>query len=230
MFQNLKKLEKKLGVIFTNKDILQTALVHRSYIIENQNLKESNERLEFLGDAVLELVVSKFLFNNFPEMDEGQMTNLRAMLVNTKRLAFIAKELKIPDFIFLSKGEIKTSGKQKESILADAFEAIVGAIYCDKGFQEAENFIKRNLLTKINDIILEQNIANPKGQFQEVAQEKVKITPTYKVLLEQGPDHDKLFLVGVYLNDELVAKGWGKSKQEAESEAAKEALKIKNWS
>lgn len=229
MEEKLKDLQKKLGVSFDDIGILKQALCHRSYIIEQSQEKESNERLEFLGDAVLELVVSKFLFNNFLEMDEGAMTNLRAMLVNTKRLSFVAKELEISEYILLSKGEQKTSGRQKESILADTLEAVIGAIYLDKGFKEAEKFIDRNLLIKINNVILEQSYANPKGQFQEIAQEITGITPTYKVLNEQGPDHNKDFVVGVYLNEELLAKGEGKSKQEAESMAASNALKIKKW-
>lgn len=229
MEHKLRELEKKIGVPFQDINTLKKALLHRSYVIENNFEKESNERLEFLGDAVLELVVSKFLFNEFPEMDEGQMTNLRAMLVNTKRLAAIAKEMEIPEYILLSKGELKTSGKEKESILADALEAIIGAIYYDKGYEAAEKFIKQKLLIKINEVIAEQKNANPKGQFQEIAQEKTGITPTYKVLKEWGPDHDKNFVVGLYLDQELIAKGSGKSKQEAESVAASKALKNKKW-
>ncbi len=230
MEKDLKELEKKLKIQFRDKKILKRALCHRSYIIEQANEKESNERLEFLGDAVLELIVSKFLFIKFPQMKEGEMTNLRAMLVNTKRLANIAKGLGIPEYILLSKGEQKTFGREKESILADTFEAIIGAIYYDQGFRAAEKFIEENLLIKINDVISEQSQANPKGQFQEISQEVTGITPIYKVLKEEGPDHKKNFTVGVYLNDELVAKGKGKSKQEAETNAALNALKIKNWS
>ncbi|MEO0084462.1 MAG: ribonuclease III [candidate division WOR-3 bacterium] len=229
MEHKLRELEKKIGVPFQNINTLKKALLHRSYVIENNFEKESNERLEFLGDAVLELAVSKFLFNEFPEMDEGQMTNLRAMLVNTKRLAAIAKEMEIPEYILLSKGELKTSGKEKESILADALEAVIGAIYYDRGYEAAEKFIKQKLLIKINEVIAEQKNANPKGQFQEIAQEKTGITPTYKVLKEWGPDHDKNFVVGLYLDQELIAKGSGKSKQEAESVAASKALKNKKW-
>ncbi len=229
MEKDLKELEKKLKIQFRDKKILKRALCHRSYIIEQANEKESNERLEFLGDAVLELIVSKFLFIKFPQMKEGEMTNLRAMLVNTKRLANIAKGLGIPEYILLSKGEQKTFGREKESILADTFEAILGAIYYDQGFSAAEKFIEENLLIKINDVILELSQANPKGQFQEISQEVTGITPIYKVLKEEGPDHKKNFTVGVYLNDELVAKGKGKSKQEAETNAALNALKIKNW-
>lgn len=229
MEEKLKKLEKKLGISFKDENTLKNALTHRSYVVENSEVKISNERLEFLGDAVLELAVSKFLYDNYPDQDEGRMTTIRSMLVNTKRLAQITKEIGIPEYILMSKGELKTSGQEKESILADTFEAIIGAIYIDRGFKKAYEFIKKNLLTIVDKVIKEESISNPKGLFQEIAQEKSGITPNYKVLETWGPDHDKNFIAGVYLNDELIAKGQGKSKQEAESVAAKEALKIKKW-
>jgi ribonuclease-3 len=189
-----------------------------------------NERLEFLGDAVLELIVTEYLYKKYPEKNEGELTNWRAALVNAKILGELARELGFNDFLLLSKGEEKETGKARLYILANTFEALIGAIYLDQGYEVAKNFVEKNLIEKKLPEIIEKGLfKDPKTRFQEEAQERVKITPTYKVLEEWGPDHAKHFIVGVFLGNELVAKGEGTSKQEAEEEAAKNALKIKGW-
>jgi len=228
--KDFSKLEKKLNLKFKNRDLLTQAFCHRSYLNENPDFPlPHNERLEFLGDAVLELVVTQWLFENYPEKPEGELTNWRAALVNAKILAETAKDLGFNNFLLLSRGERKELGKARLYILANAFEALIGAIYLDQGFKVCQDFIKKNLLIKLPEIIEKGLFKDPKSRFQEEAQERVKITPVYKVLEEWGPDHAKHFIVGVFLGKELVAKGEGSSKQEAEEEAAKEALKIKGW-
>jgi len=224
-------LEKKLGLNFKNKDLLVEAFCHRSYLNENPKFHlPHNERLEFLGDAVLELIVTEYLYQKYPEKNEGELTNWRAALVNAKILGDLAKGLGFNDFLLLSKGEEKETGKGRQYILANTFEALIGAIYLDQGYGVAKNFVEKNLIErKLPEIIEKGLFKDPKTRFQEEAQERVKITPVYKVLEEWGPDHAKHFLVGVFLGNELVAKGEGSSKQEAEEEAAKNALKIKGW-
>lgn len=223
-------LEKKLNVSFKNKDLLITAFCHRSFLNENPDFKfDNNERLEFLGDAVLELIITEYLFYRFPSKREGELTNLRAALVNANMLYKLATELGFNDFLLLSKGEEKDRGKGRRYILADTFEAFIGALYLDKGIEECKKFLKRFLFPKIDEILKKGEIKDAKSRFQEEAQERLKITPTYKVLEEWGPDHAKHFLVGVFLGDELVAEGEGSSKQEAEEGAAKKALQIKRW-
>ncbi len=222
---DLIKLEKILNVHFKNKNLLLEALTHRSYLNEHPELSLGhNERLEFLGDAVLELLVSEHLYKNFKK-PEGEMTNLRAALVNAKSLANIAKNLYIEDYLFLSKGEKKDSKRARESLLANTLEAIIGAIYLDQGIEVAREFIEKNILSHLPVILKKQDIKDAKSRFQEVTQEKFKITPEYKVLREWGPDHQKQFQVGVYLNKKLIAEGQGFSIKEAEEEAAKKALK-----
>jgi len=229
--KNFLILEKKLGLEFKNRNFLIEAFCHRSYLNEHPDFPlPHNERLEFLGDAVLELIVTEYLYKKYPEKSEGELTNWRAALVNAKILGELAKELGFNDFLLLSKGEEKETGKARQYILANTFEALIGAIYLDQGFEVAKNFVEKNLIErKLPEIIEKGLFKDPKTRFQEEAQERVKITPTYKVLEEWGPDHAKHFLVGVFLGDELVAKGEGSSKQEAEEEAAKNALKIKGW-
>lgn len=223
-------LEKKLAINFNNKDLLTQAFIHRSYLNENPNIKLfHNERLEFLGDAVLELVVTAYLYEKYPKKPEGELTNWRAALVNTKMLTKIAQELGLNDFLLLSRGEAKETGKARQYILADTMEAFIGAVYLDQGYDRCQTFIEKHLIKELPDIIKYGLFKDCKSSFQEKAQEMTGITPNYKVLEESGPDHKKQFVTGIFLNNELIAKGEGTSKQEAEEEAAKHALEIKNW-
>mgnify|MGYP000737015360 CR=1 FL=1 len=228
--EDFSKLETKLGVKFKNKNLLIQAFCHRSYLNENPDFYLShNERLEFLGDAVLELVVTEYLYQKYPKKSEGELTNWRAALVNAKMLAEIARELDFNGFLLLSRGEAKELGKARQYILANTFEAFIGSIYLDQGYRKTEEFIKKYLIIKLPEIVKKGLFKDAKSRFQEEAQERVGITPIYKVLDEWGPDHAKHFIVGVFLNRELIAKGEGSSKQEAEEMAAKNALEIKNW-
>ena len=223
-------LEKKLGLKFKNKDLLVQAFCHRSYLNEKPDFYlTNNERLEFLGDAVLELVVTEDIYQNYPEKPEGELTNWRAALVNSKFLGKLARDLDFNDFLLLSKGEAKELGKARLYILANTFEALIGAVYLDRGYKICQEFIKKHLMPKLPDILEKGAFRDAKSRFQEEAQERTGITPLYKVLEEWGPDHAKHFIIGVFLNEELVAKGDGSSKQEAEEEAAKNGLEIKNW-
>jgi len=226
---SLSSLEKIIGIEFNNKDLLQQAFVHRSYLNENPDFPlDNNERLEFLGDAVLELAVTEHLYQNYPN-PEGELTNWRAALVNTKMLAKVAHNLGFNKYLFLSKGEAQDTGRARQCILADAFEALIGAIYLDQGYEKAVQFIENQLIKELPEIIKKGLYRDPKSRFQEEAQERVGITPVYQVLKEWGPDHAKNFIVGVYLGEELVAKGQGSSKQEAQEKAAQAALKKKKW-
>jgi len=228
--KDFSKLEKLIDVKFKDKNILDQAFIHRSYINEHRNEEiESNERMEFLGDAVLELVSTEHLYKNHPDYDEGEMTNYRSALVKGKHLADIARELSLGDYLYLSKGEENAGGNDKSHILANTLESLIGAIYLDKGFKTTEKFVKEFILIRLDDII-EQNLhIDPKSQFQEMVQEKAGATPTYEILSESGPDHAKKFEVGVFVNSELIAKGEGSSKQKAEEDAAKQALTKKKW-
>ena len=228
--KNFSSLEKKLNLNFKNKDLLIQAFCHRSYLNENPDFYlHHNERLEFLGDAVLELIVTEYLYQKYPKKSEGELTNWRAALVNAKILSDSAKDLDFNDFLLLSRGEGKELGKARQYILANTFETIIGAIYLDQGYQACQNFIKKHLIIKLPEIIEKGLFKDAKSRFQEGAQEKVGVTPTYKVLEEWGPDHAKNFIIGVFLNNELVGKGGGSSKHEAEEQAAKNAIEIKNW-
>lgn len=223
---DLSKLEKNLGVTFKKQKLLKEALTHRSYINENPSWGvPHNERLEYLGDAVLELLVTEYLYAEYPSESEGQLTTLRAALVNYQMLARVAKEFNLEEFILLSRGEAKDTGKAREVILANAFEALIGAVYLDGGYKSAAKVIQKFLLPHLKEVIKEGLYENVKGKLQEIAQEKLKITPTYKLIEEAGPDHQKIFKVGVYYGDKLIAEGEGTSKQEAETAAAREALK-----
>jgi ribonuclease-3 len=222
--------EKKLSIKFKNKDLLTQAFIHRSYLNENPDFHLShNERLEFLGDAVLELVVTEYLYEEYPLKSEGVLTNWRAALVNSKILSKISQDLGFNEFLLLSKGESKELGKARGYILANTFEAVIGALYLDSGYGTCRDFIKKYLIKELPVIIEKRLYKDAKSHFQEEAQERVGITPSYKVMEEWGPDHAKQFVVGVYLENELVANGEGSSKQEAEEEAAQNALGIKNW-
>ena len=227
--KDFSKLEKKFRLKFKNKDLLRQAFCHRSYLNENPKCGlENNERLEFLGDAVLELVVTGYLYKNYKE-SEGQLTNWRAALVNSQSLAEISEELGFNDYILLSRGEAKDTGKARQSILANAFEAFLGALYLDQGFSAVQDFIEKYLIKKLSYIIENGLSRDAKSFFQEMSQKEIKITPEYKVLEEHGPDHAKHFTIGVFLEDKLIATGTGSSKQEAEEAAARNALKVKNW-
>jgi ribonuclease-3 len=228
--QDFKILENKLGLDFKNKDLLTQAFTHRSYLNENPSFNlQHNERLEFLGDAVIELIVTSHLYRQYPDKPEGDLTNWRAALVNAKMMTKVAEELGFNDFLLLSKGEAKEGGKARAYILANTFEALLGALYLDSGYEPCDKFIKKYLLAELPDIIEKGSYKDSKSWFQEEAQEKVSITPTYKVIKESGPDHDKQFIVGVFLDEDMVAEGKGTSKQEAEEDAAKKALEVKNW-
>ena len=223
-------LEKKLGLKFKNKNLLQQAFTHRSYLNENPDFKlEHNERLEFLGDAVIELIVTEHLYKEYPEKMEGDLTNWRAALVNAKMLTSVAEELGFNDFLLLSRGEAKELGKARAYILANTFEAFLGALYLDSGFKPCDEFVKKNVLKNLAGIIKDGSYKDAKSKFQEEAQERVSTTPSYKVIKESGPDHEKNFIVGVYLDKELVAEGQGLSKREAEEAAAELALEVKRW-
>lgn len=227
---NFHPLEEKLGYTFTNRDLLIEALTHRSYLNEHREYTGShNERLEFLGDAVLELAVTVFLFHKFPAKPEGELTAFRAALVNTVSLAETSQALGVGDFLLLSKGEAKDTGRARDVILADVFEAIIGAVYLDSGYAGAETFIAHHLYTKIDTVISERSYQDAKSRFQEVAQEKRGITPNYETLSEVGPDHAKVFTVGVFIGDTEIARGEGQSKQEAERKSAEVALDKMGW-
>lgn len=227
--QDFSKLESHLKVKFKNKDFLIQAFCHRSYLNENPDFYlEHNERLEFLGDAVLELVVTEYLYNNYKNQ-EGELTNWRAALVNAQNLAKVAQVLGFDDFLLLSRGEAKDTGKARQYILANTLEAFLGSFYLDQGFEPVKKFLEKHLIKELPSILKQGLHRDAKSYFQEKAQEKVRITPTYRVLQEWGPDHAKSFIVGVFLGDEIAAEGQGLSKQEAESEAARKGLEAKGW-
>jgi ribonuclease-3 len=230
MQKNIAQLEEKLEVKFKDINLLKNALVHRSYLNEHKDFPiEQNERLEFLGDAVLELSVTDYLYHNYKD-DEGVLTNWRSALVNATHLAMIAEKLGVYNFLYLSKGESQdTNKKARGYILANAMEALLGAIYLDQGFRVVDKFIKKNILSTLPEIIASQTYIDAKSRFQEKAQEINSVTPRYRVLSESGPDHNKKFIIGVYLDKELVADGEGYSKQEAQTDAATKALKVKGW-
>lgn len=228
--KDFSALEEKLGVTFRDKNILIQSVVHRSYLNEHPDFHLGhNERLEFLGDAVLEVVVTEYLYEHYPN-PEGELTNWRAALVNANMLAEVARELEIEDFLYMSRGEAKdTQSKARLYILANAFEAVVGAMYLDLGMEQVKTFIGEQLLRRLPHILENQLYLDPKSRFQESAQERSGVTPTYRVLEETGPDHAKWFKVGVYISSELVATGEGSSKQEAQVDAAAKGLGAKGW-
>lgn len=227
---DFSSFEEKIHTIFQDKDLLTQAFIHRSYINENPKSPIShNERLEFLGDAVLELVVTDYLYKKYPGSPEGELTAYRSALVNANIISDVASELAMNDYLLLSKGEAKDIGKARQYILANTYEAVAGAIYLDQGYEQARVFIHDSLLDKTDEIVSKKLWRDSKSLVQEKAQEYVAITPAYKVLHESGPDHDKHFTVGLFLRDELIAEGKGKSKQEAEQKAAQEALRVKKW-
>jgi ribonuclease-3 len=221
---SLTNCQHRLGYKYSNPDLLEKALTHRSYLNENREIKESNERLEFLGDAVLELIVSQFLFIKFPDTPEGQLTALRAKIVQTKTLATVANRLELGNNLKLSKGERASGGNSNPSILADLVESIIGSIYIDGGFQKAQEFIDKNILNNYEEFIQSAQVEDWKSKLQEVVQANGGIAPIYEVIKEEGPDHDRTFTVEVVYFDKPQAIGVGKSKQAAQQEAAHKAL------
>ncbi len=224
-----EQLKKKLTIEIKNPDLFQEALTHRSYLNEHKGYKYShNERLEFLGDAVLELAVTRYLFEHFNN-PEGELTSFRAALVNSDILGEIGSALGLQDFLLMSRGEAKDTGRARVYLIANALEAVIGAIYLDQGFEAAQIFVEKYVLSHLDEVMDKGLYTDPKSRFQELAQEKFGITPSYRVLKEWGPDHDRRFIAGVFLEDELAAEGEGASKQEAQREAAKQGLVKKGW-
>lgn len=222
--------EKKTKVVFKNKNLLKQAFIHRSYINENPNTGLThNERLEFLGDAVLELIVTDFLYKKYPSYNEGELTAVRSALVNAVIISQVAEKAGMNDYLLLSRGETKDMGKARQYILANTYEAYVGAMYLDQGYEIVKEFINETLLPHTEEIVSKKLWRDAKSFVQEKAQEYVGVTPAYKVLHESGPDHDKHFTVGIYFAGDLIAEGKGKSKQEAEQKAAESAITVKNW-
>lgn len=223
--QAFERLQEKIGVTFSNKDLLFQAFIHRSYMNETANKELAhNERLEFLGDAVLELVVTEYLYKTFPD-PEGVLTNWRSSIVKGEVLAVVAGQLGYGDLLLLSRGEEKSGGRARNLILANTFEAVIGAIYLDKGYNEASKFIHTFLITLLPEIIEKRLFIDPKSHLQERIQESMSVTPSYKVIKEVGPDHDRTFTVAVAAGTKEIAIGTGSSKQRAEQNAAAEALK-----
>ncbi len=227
---DVKKFEQVCGIKVKNKDLFREAMTHRSYLNEHREADwQHNERLEFLGDAVLELVVTEYLFANF-DNPEGDMTAWRASLVNGEMLAVVAREIGIEQFLMMSKGETQDTGRARNYLLANAVEAIIGAIHLDNGYQASEKFIQEKIITHLDEVLEKKLYLDPKSYFQEQAQEHESITPHYEVLSEEGPDHDREFIMGIFLGKKKIAQGSGSSKQEAQREAAKNALEVKGWS
>ena len=222
--------EEKIGYVFKSKALLRQAFTHRSYLNENRVPgMEHNERLEFLGDAVLELAVTEFLFTKYPERPEGDLTSFRAALVNTTSISGAATMLGMNEYLLLSRGEAKDTGRARQIILANAFEALIGALYLDQGYEAARDFIAGQLFHKTEKIVEARRWQDAKSRLQEMAQDKEGLTPSYSSLSESGPDHDKHFVIGVFLGEKRLATGEGKSKQAAEQEAARKALEVKGW-
>lgn len=226
----LESLQIAIGYTFSDEQFIRQAMVHRSYLNENPDFALGhNERLEYLGDAVLELAVSDYLYRHYPN-PEGDLTNWRASLVNSKSLSEVAKELNLDEWLMLSRGEAKDrQSKARQNIHANAIEAIIGAMYLDGGIEPATAFIMTHIVSKLPHILANELYIDPKSKFQEMSQEIVGVTPSYKVLKEWGPDHDKHFLIGIYLDAEQVAIGEGASKQEAQVAAAYNGLVAKGW-
>ncbi len=230
MPKDFSRFEEHIGIEFKDKTLLRQAFTHRSYLNENKEAGfTDNERLEFLGDAVLQLAVTDHLFTLYPATSEGDLTSFRSALVNTQTLSTLAASIGMNDFLLLSHGERKDTGRARTIILADAFEALIGALYLDQGFSVAERFIAQKIFPLVAGVVAGKAWLDAKSRFQEAAQEHTSITPTYKTLKESGPDHNRIFTIGVYLGKELIASGEGVSKQEAEQEAAQKALTARGW-
>lgn len=222
---SLEEFEQSIEIQFKDKSLIELVFIHRSYLNEHKNIPEHNERLEFLGDAVLELAVTRYLYDNFGQ-PEGELTNWRSALVKGESLSEEAKRLGLDSLLKTSRGEAKNVGKARDILLANAFEALIGAIYLDQGFDVASAFILKNICYKLDDILKTGLHYDAKSKFQEMSQEKFGITPNYEVLSEDGPDHNKTFIVAAYLSDKKVGEGTGQSKQSAQTEAAASALEI----
>jgi len=221
----LKELQSKIKYQFKNENFLKEALTHRSYLNENPSWhSDHNERLEYLGDAVLELAVTEELYHRFPKKEEGELTALRAALVNFQMLSQLGQEISLDKAVLLSRGEAKDTGRARQVITANAFEALIGAIYLDSGYEAAKRFILQFVMNKLDEVLKNGAFRDAKSMLQEKVQEELKTTPSYRVLSQTGPEHKKLFKVGVYFNNKLAATGEGMSKQEAETEAARKAL------
>jgi ribonuclease III len=214
---NFGTFESKIGYRFKNPSLIEQAFTHRSYLNENRTGKDHNERLEFLGDAVLELVVTEFLYEKYPEKPEGELT------------AYRAADLGMNEYLLLSKGESRDTGRARQIILANAFEAVIGALYLDSGYDASKRFIADQLFHKTDEVVAKRLWQDAKSRLQEIAQEKFRVTPQYQLLDQSGPDHDRTFVVGAFLGSERVAIGEGRSKQEAEQAAAEKALQAKGW-
>lgn len=210
--------------LFKNKKLFEHAFIHRSYLNETKERLESNERLEFLGDSILSFIMSEYLYTTYPDFNEGILTNLRSLLVNTKTLALAAKELDLGKYLKLSKGEEESKGRENETLLANSFEAIIGALYMDQGIGAVRKFLEKTLFPLAQGYVKSQQFKDPKSILQETVQATKKRSPLYRVLTEEGPPHAKIFTMGVFVGDELMGQGIGKSKQEAEEAAAKAAL------
>lgn len=230
MAPDFKTFEERIGVRFKDQGLLKQAFLHRSYLNEHAEIKlEHNERLEFLGDAVLELAVTEFLYTKYPRKSEGELTAIRAALVNADTLGQLATEMGFNDCLLLSRGEAKDVGRARQVILANTFESVVGAIYLDQGYESAKRFILHFLMPKTDDIVANNLWLDAKSYFQEKAQALRDQTPSYQVLSETGPDHNKVFTVALYIGKEMVATGSGPSKQRAEQEAARAGLAKLGW-
>jgi ribonuclease-3 len=217
--------EKALALSFANKALLQRALTHRSYLNENPGYPlEDNERLEFLGDAILDFVTAEYLYHHFPEMPEGRLTNLRSALVRTERLAFFATSLNLGDLLFLGRGEDESGGRQRVAILCDAFEALIGAVYLDQGLERTRVFIHHHIEPALEEVLASDSEKDPKSRLQEIAQSEYQLTPTYRTIKEDGPDHAKEFTVQAVIGNKVYGTGTGMSKQNAAQVAAEEAL------
>jgi ribonuclease-3 len=228
--EDLLALERILGFVFNDKANLLTAITHRSYLNEHREAtQEHNERLEFLGDAVLELVVTDFIYHKYADKPEGELTAIRSALVNTVSLADASTKLGVNDYLLMSKGESKDTGRARQYILANAFEAFIGALYVDQGYAVAQKFVAEQLFPKTEEIVEKKLWQDAKSRFQELAQEHTNLTPTYSTLTQEGPDHDRIFTVGVFLGKEKIGEGKGRAKQEAEQEAALQAIELKGW-
>ncbi len=222
--------EQSLGISFTDKSLLARAFTHRSFINENpKSGLEHNERFEFLGDAVIELIVTDYLFRAYPNSAEGELTAYRSALVNAVIMGEVAGVIKMNDYLLLSKGETKDTGRARQTILANTYESFVGALYLDQGYEVCNTFVTNTLLPRLEEIIKLKSWKDPKSQVQEEAQERVGVTPSYTVVSESGPDHDKHFTIAIFFGEKKIAEGKGRSKQEAQQAAAQAALVAKGW-
>jgi ribonuclease-3 len=213
---------------FSSEQIDSLVFTHRSFLNENKEVKESNERLEFMGDSILSFVVSSYIYEKYPNLKEGELTSLRSVLTNTQTLFEVADKLELGKLLKMSKGEEDGGGRTNKTILANTYEAVVGGLFLDGGIESARDFITSTILANVNEFVGSQGMKDPKSMLQEFMQEKYKVSPDYRIMDEQGPDHIKKYTSGVFLNNDLIAQGQGRSKQEAEKDAAQKALTALN--